>query len=39
MPKLGGQEYVSTVGSGGDARIANKLNSDDERIGVCGMSQ
>lgn len=39
MPELGVQEYASIVGRSGDARCANKLNSDDERIGVCGMSQ
>ena len=37
MPALGDQEYVSIVGRSGDARNANKLNSDDEHTGdvVC----
>ena len=37
MPVLGDQEYVSIVGRSGDARNANKLESDDERTGdvVC----
>jgi hypothetical protein len=37
MPVLGEKEYVSIVGRSGDARNANKINSDDERTGdvVC----